>query len=271
MLEFLKVFVAAALVGVLPASMGCRHVGEPEPGVVAGYSSGTVSEAEIIGGPSSTGDPDQRIREVAWRKISVERWRGEVEAGRTYLLRVAELDHRESVELLLSEVYAQVDISAEEIDEHLTAVKAMHEMPALRIRHIYLRADADSPSEVRASKLAVAREVRRRAIEGESFAELAREFSDSAGASQGGVVDRLRPGMADPSFEEIVFALSEGEISEVIETLSGFHVVLLEYRYPPLVFDEGPYREAAPGLLRQEEEERLRAELVEAGVTAGAD
>ena len=262
MLEFLKVFVAAALVGVLPASVGCRHVGEPAPGVVAVYSNGTVSEAEIIGRPSSAGDPDQWIRDVAWRKISVGMWRAEVEARWDYLLRVAELDHRESAELLLSEVYAQVEVSAEEIDEHLAAVKAMHETPALRIRHIYLRADADSPREVRASKLAAANEVRERALEGESFADLARAFSNSAGASQGGLVDRLRPGMADPSFEKVVFSLSEGEISEVIETPSGFHVVLLEHRYPPLVFDEGPYREAAPGLLRQEEEERLRAELV---------
>jgi parvulin-like peptidyl-prolyl isomerase len=231
--------------------------------VVAVFAGGTVGESEIVDVSISTGDVDQRIRDVAWRKLIVENRRAEVEADRSYRLRAVEIDHSESASLLLTDVYSQVKISEGAIDEYLVAVKKKHEATTLRIRHVFLRADASTPEDLRADQYAVARLVRRRALAGERFEVLVREFSDSADASTGGVVDNLRPGMADPAFERIVFSLPEGGISDVIETNSGYHIVRLERRYPPQSFDEGPYRESAPQVLRKQEEERLRSMLID--------
>jgi len=258
----LRGFSVVVAAGLLPVYAGCGHSGTPVSAAPVVDSGDTVSSDEVVDEVASNEGMNQQSADAAWRTTLVEKWRTDLETDRTHQLRIIELDHRESVDLLLGEVFSQADVSAEAIDEHLAAVRVRYETPMVRIRHIYFRADADSPGALRSTKLAMAREVRDRSLAGDSFADLAREFSDSADASSGGLVDRLRPGMADALLEQAAFALSEGEISEIIETPSGYHVVLLEHRYPPPSFDERPYRDAAPELLRKQEEERLRAKLL---------
>jgi len=258
-----QIVAAGAFVGIDLWFLGCRHSATPSPAVVAVFAGGTVSAAEIVDGSVSTGDMDQRIRDVAWRKILVGNWRADVEASRDYHLRVAELDHRESADLLLNDVFSQVEISEVAVDAYLVDVKKKHETPTVRIRHIFFRADAEESDEARSEMLAIARDARARTLAGEDFGDLVLEFSDSADASQGGVVDMLRPGMADPALDGAVRSLSEGEISDVIETSSGYHLIRLEHCYPPLAFDERMYRATAPEVLRKQEEDRLLSELLE--------
>ncbi len=69
-------------------------------------------------------------------------------------------------------------------------------------------------------------EARRLAVAGRDFAMLVREFSDEPGAGQrGGDLGRFGRGMMVPAFERAAFALSRDEISPVIETEFGFHVI----------------------------------------------
>ncbi len=71
-----------------------------------------------------------------------------------------------------------------------------------------------------------AAEVLRRARGGEDFADLARNFSDEPGAGpRGGDLGVFGRGMMVPAFEAGAFALSVGEISEIVETPFGFHVI----------------------------------------------
>jgi parvulin-like peptidyl-prolyl isomerase len=98
-----------------------------------------------------------------------------------------------------------------------------------------------------AEKLAAARTeaegVLKRARGGENFEELAKEFSDEPGAKTGGGelpwFGRATPGqpggMVKP-FEDAAFALKDGEISDIVETDFGFHVIKAEGRRT----DKGP-------------------------------
>lgn len=68
-----------------------------------------------------------------------------------------------------------------------------------------------------------------RARAGEDFAELATEYSQDPGsATAGGDLGWFRRGDMVDEFEEAAFTLLEGGISEVIETIHGFHIILLE-------------------------------------------
>ena len=60
---------------------------------------------------------------------------------------------------------------------------------------------------------------------GADFAALAREYSDCPTASEGGNLGRFGRGRMLPPIEQAAFKLSVGDVSEVIETAYGFHIV----------------------------------------------
>jgi len=74
--------------------------------------------------------------------------------------------------------------------------------------------------------------VRSRIIDdGESFAELASLFSDDGSGANGGDLGWAKRGAYVPEFEAMAFSLEQGEISEIVETKFGYHLLeLLERR-----------------------------------------
>jgi len=60
---------------------------------------------------------------------------------------------------------------------------------------------------------------------GTSFAEVARKYSDGPAASRGGALGRIAPGQMIPAFEDALFALKPGQVSDVVETPYGFHLI----------------------------------------------
>lgn len=99
-----------------------------------------------------------------------------------------------------------------------------------RARHILVKADKDAAADVKqkakARAEALLAEVRKNPG---SFADVARKNSDDPGsAQQGGDLDFFGRGMMTKPFEDATFAMKPGEISNVIETDFGFHIIKLE-------------------------------------------
>ncbi len=67
---------------------------------------------------------------------------------------------------------------------------------------------------------------RQRILEGESFRTLAIMYSDDAGsARRGGELGFVRRGELHPEFEAVAFSLEPGEVSDIVETRSGYHII----------------------------------------------
>ena len=98
-----------------------------------------------------------------------------------------------------------------------------------RASHILFAADKDKPAAERAKAKARAEEVLAdvRKTPG-AFAELARKYSaDPGSAAKGGDLDFHPRGDMTPPFDDAVFKLKPGELSAVVETDFGFHVIML--------------------------------------------
>lgn len=75
----------------------------------------------------------------------------------------------------------------------------------------------------------------------QSFAEQAKKYSECPNASEGGLIGQVSPGTLSPELDEVLFALQENEISRIIESPVGFHLLLCEAIHPsgaPLSFEE---------------------------------
>ncbi len=69
-----------------------------------------------------------------------------------------------------------------------------------------------------------------RARQGEDFAKLAGEFSDDGSKEQGGDLDYFSRGAMVPEFDQAAFSLKPGQISDLVETRFGYHIIKVEDR-----------------------------------------
>jgi peptidyl-prolyl cis-trans isomerase SurA len=95
-----------------------------------------------------------------------------------------------------------------------------------RARHILIK-----PSEITSESDAISRlsQVRERILQGgEKFEDIARQYSEDVGsAAKGGDLGWVSPGDTVPEFERAMNALQPGELSPVVQSPFGWHLILV--------------------------------------------
>ncbi len=110
----------------------------------------------------------------------------------------------------------------------------------VHVRHILLKTADKSPAEVQAIRKRID-DLLKQVKGGADFAALAQKNSDdTASAVKGGDIDWITRGQTVPEFEKAAFSLKVGQLSEVITTVYGFHILKVEQKELPHMrtFDE---------------------------------
>jgi peptidyl-prolyl cis-trans isomerase D len=136
----------------------------------------------------------------------------------------------EYVVLSLDKLSADIQVSEDEVSAYYQANQKQYAVPEQReASHILIAAGKAAPAADRAKARARAEEllaeVRKNPA---SFAELAKKNSQDPGsAAKGGDLGVFSRGMMVKPFDDTVFSMKEGEISPVVETDFGYHVIKL--------------------------------------------
>ncbi len=109
-----------------------------------------------------------------------------------------------------------VEVSEEEIASHYE-----------ENRHRYTLAEKIQASHILVEDEGSAMDILALIDEGLPFADAAREYSQCPSRERGGDLGMFQRGQMVPEFEEAAFALGVGEVSNVVETQFGFHIIKL--------------------------------------------
>ena len=122
-----------------------------------------------------------------------------------------------------------VEVTEEELLDFFEAGRnTIQQRPATVTFKQMLLTVAPSDSS-RAEAVALIEGLLERARAGEDFAELATEYSQDPGSAQaGGDLGWFRRGNFADAFDEAAFQLLEGGISDLVETIFGYHIILVE-------------------------------------------
>lgn len=125
---------------------------------------------------------------------------------------------------------SQVDISDEEMEQYYNENIDNYKKPPTS-RFDYVRFEVKTTEQEKQFARDKIQELRDRIRQGESFAELAREYSqDQSNAPQGGDLGYFGKGAMVPEFEKVAFDLNIGEVSSPVETQFGWHIIKLTDR-----------------------------------------
>jgi peptidyl-prolyl cis-trans isomerase C len=128
----------------------------------------------------------------------------------------------------------------------------------VRASHIVLRIPASAPDAERAAERAKARqklnELRAQIVSGRlDFAEAARLYSQDPRRSAGGDLGFIgRKGPLDDAFNRAAFALAPGQVSEVVDTDYGAHLIKVVERKPGQPFDYAKNKERVRALFMED-------------------
>lgn len=127
-----------------------------------------------------------------------------------------------------------------------------------RARHILLRVPTEAPDSEREEQQRRAHEALARLAAGEDFVELSVVYSEGPTAKFGGDLGYFRKGVMVKAFEDAVLKLKVGEISGVVESPFGFHIIqLTDRRDVPM----RTYEQAEPEIGQRLREEAMQHEM----------
>ena len=134
--------------------------------------------------------------------------------------------------------------------------------PEVKARHILLKLIPDAPENEQQEKREQLNKLLAEIKAGSSFEELAINHSEDATSAEGGDLGWFKPGEMVPAFESAAFALEAGQVSEIVQSPFGLHLIKVEERKNEITKSLDEAREEITLILAESRaQKRLEEEL----------
>ena len=122
----------------------------------------------------------------------------------------------------------------------------------VRASHILIKVDPKADELKRAAAQQKIEEIQQRLQRGEDFAALAQEFSQGPSSAKGGDLGYFSQGQMVKPFEEMAFALMPGDVSDIVETRFGYHLIKVIEKKPETTIGFEDIKDRLGNYLKQE-------------------
>jgi len=122
----------------------------------------------------------------------------------------------------------------------------------VQARHILIKVDPQADETAKAEARKTLEDVQQKLHKGGDFAALAKEFSQCPSSADGGNLGTFKRGQMVKPFEEAAFALKPGEVSDIVETKFGYHLIEVTDKQPEKTIPYEDVKDRLKQYLRQE-------------------
>lgn len=169
--------------------------------------------------------------------------------------------------LIENKVLSKLTVSPDQVKKFYddNSDKYFKKPEQVRASHILIGVDSNATPAEKEKARQKAAELREKILKGADFAEIAKAESTCPSKAQGGDLGLFGHGQMVPPFEQAAFGLKKaGDISEVVETQFGYHIIKLTERAPAstVSFDEAKTK-IADYLKNQQAQQAVQAYIEE--------
>jgi len=160
--------------------------------------------------------------------------------------------------LIDKEVADKIVVTEEETKAYYTDNPRFFKKPEqVKASHILIKVEPTADDAAKAAARKKIEDVRKKLADGGDFAELAKEYSEGPSGPRGGDLGYFGRGQMVKPFDDAVFAMQVNQVSEVVETRFGYHLIK--------VYDKKPEETLAYAEVKDRISERLKREKIQKG------
>jgi len=166
--------------------------------------------------------------------------------------------------LIVTRFVDKTTVPEKEIKAYYDSNSNLFKQPEqVRASHILIKVEPKAKESEKEDALKKIKEVQEKQKKGEDFAKLAKEYSEGPSNAKGGDLGFFKRGQMVPAFEEVAFKLKPGEVSEIVNTRFGYHLIKVVDKKPESTVPFEEIKERIGQYLKQQKVQKEVKQLVE--------
>jgi len=166
--------------------------------------------------------------------------------------------------LIVTRFVDKTTVPEKEIKAYYDSNSNLFKQPEqVRASHILIKVEPKAKESEKEDALKKIKEVQKKQKKGDDFAKLAKEYSQGPSNAKGGDLGFFKRGQMVPAFEEVAFKLKPGEVSDIVNTRFGYHLIKVVDKKPESTVPYEEIKERLGQYLKQEEVQKGVRQLVD--------